>query len=116
MRENLVQFEMTKRSNDSDLKSNNLLKYFQKVPTSDVMPQIDHRPKRKTPHNFYKYCLNDQYSQIDHADNSEDENERISLIEVEDDEKSYTGNDNCNKKMCMDEVRHSSSAVVHFFI
>lgn len=107
---------MPKRSNDSDLNSKNLLEYFQKVPNSDIMPKIDHRPKRKTPQNFYENCLNDQYLQIDNADNSEDGSKQISLIEVEDDENSDTENYDCNKKMSKDEVRHSSCAVFQLII
>lgn len=97
---------MPKRSIDTELNSENLLKYFHKTPTSYVKPQYDQEPKKTTPNNFYVNCLNDQYSQINSADNSEDENKQISLIEVQDDENSDTENNNCNNKNCMDEVRH----------
>lgn len=106
---------MPKRSIDTELNSENLLKYFHKAPTSYVKPHIDHGPKEKTPNNFYVNCLNDQYSQSNSADNPEDENKQISLIEVQD-ENSYTENDDCNNKNCIDEVRHDFRVVFYLYI
>lgn len=104
---------MSKRQFDNENNSNNLLNYFQKTPHDHLMPQTDHMPKRKTPNDFYGNCLNNQYSQIEHADNSEDENEQVSLIEVSDETEEATHNEKniCKNKECMSEVRHSISVI-----
>lgn len=97
---------MSKRSNESESNSNNILKYFQKAPKDYSLPQIDHPHKKRTPNRFYENCLNDQFLQIDSGDDSEDEMDQVTLLEVDDESEgaSDTENDNCNDEKCMDEV------------
>lgn len=79
------------------LKSNSLRKYF---PVVQEKPEVELPVKKKTRIDFYEKSLNDQFFQIDQEKCSENENELISILEVEE----IFEKENCHDEDCMNEV------------
>lgn len=88
--------EMAKRSNNGGLKSNIISNYF-----PVVQENCKETPTKKTiPIDFYEKCLSDQFFQITRENCSENENELISVIGVEE---SFE-KENCDDGECKNEV------------
>lgn len=71
---------MAKRSKNCGLKSSSISNYF---PVVQEKSKIETPAKKSTPIDFYEKCLSDQFFQINQDNHSENENELISFIEVE---------------------------------
>lgn len=94
---------MSKRKVDNVSNSGTLLKYFPKVAKHSSTPQNEHPQKKNIPNHFYGKCLNDQFSQIESANSSI--NEELVSLNDESENFSDTENENCNNEKCLDEVR-----------